>query len=60
MNVLAARLERCKQYREEALKHPTKNKLYIADLDQSIEMFESAVKTNAPIMGKGWVDNEEI
>ncbi len=58
MNSLAARLERCKQYREEALQHPQKNKLYIADLDLSIAMFEQAVKTNQPIMGKGWQNDE--
>lgn len=58
MNALAARLERCKSYREEALKHHQKNKLYIADLDLSIAMFEQAVKTNQSIVGKGWVDNE--
>ncbi len=58
MNALAARLERCKQYREEALQHPLKNKLYIEDLNLSIAMFEEAVKSNQPIMGKGWLDSE--
>jgi hypothetical protein len=55
---LEARLVRCKQYREEALKHPRANKLYIEDLDLSIAMFENAVKNNM-IIGKGWIENEE-
>lgn len=55
---LEQRLATCKQYREEALKHPKANKLYIEDLELSISMFESAVKTNSIIVGNGWIDNE--
>lgn len=55
---LQQRLANCKQYREEAMKHPIKNKLYIEDLELSIAMFESAVKTNSIIVGNGWIDNE--
>jgi hypothetical protein len=58
MNALAARLERCKQYREEALQHPQKNKLYIEDLNLSIVMFKKAVKNNSSIYGKGWNSEE--
>lgn len=58
---LEARLERCKTYREQALKHPRANKLYIEDLNLSIEMFEQAVRSNSTrdiIVGKGWLDSE--
>lgn len=54
---LTARLERCKAYREEAIKQPQKNKLYIEDLDLSIEYMESAVKHNTIVVGKNWVDS---
>lgn len=54
---LEARLERCKAYFEEALKHPVKNKLYIEDLELSIAMFERAIKQSA--IQSGWINNEE-
>lgn len=53
------RLARCKQYLAEALEHPRANKLYIEDLQLSIEMFEVAAKNNGIISGKSWVDSEE-
>lgn len=53
---LTARLDRCKAYREEALKHPQENKLYIEDLDISIKCMENAVKHNTIVVGKNWVD----
>ena len=54
---LEARLKRCKAYREQALKHPVKNKLYIEDLDLSIAMLERAIKRS--IIQSGWLDSEE-
>ena len=54
---LEHRLARCKAYREEALKQPRVNKLYIEDLDLSIAMFEQACVN--PSIQHGWVDSEE-
>lgn len=54
---LEHRLARCKVYREEALKQPRVNKLYIEDLNLSIAMFEKAC-INSSIQ-HGWVDSEE-
>ena len=54
---LEARLERCKAYREEALRHPIKNKLYIEDLELSIAMFEQAIKQST--IRSGRLDSEE-
>lgn len=56
---LQQRLANCKQYREEALKHPRANKLYIEDLDLSIAYLEEATKHNNVIVGNGWIDSEE-
>ncbi len=55
--ILEHRLVRCKSYREEALKQPRINKLYIEDLDLSIAMFEQACIN--PSIQHGWVDSEE-
>jgi hypothetical protein len=57
---IATRLANMKAYREEALKHPRLNKLYIEDLDLSIDMFEKALANSAIILRKGFVDKEEI
>ena len=54
---LETRLARCKSYRDEAMKHPIENKLYIQDLELSIEMFEKAIRKPILIQ-KGWADEE--
>ena len=53
--LLETRLARCIAYRDEALKHPVENRLYIEDLNLSIKMFSSAVKK--PEVRKGWEDD---
>ena len=53
--LLEHRLARCIAYRDEAMKQPQENKLYIEDLNLSIEMFQAAV--NKPtLIQKGWSD----
>lgn len=55
---LQSRLETMKKYREEALKKPKANKLYIEDLDLSIAMFEKQIANgNSYIIQSGWLDN---
>ncbi len=56
---IETRLATIRAYREEAMKQPRVNKLYIEDLNLSIEMFEKAVKTNSIIYGKGFDTSEE-
>ena len=55
--LLETRLARCIVYRDEALKQPNENRLYIDDLTLTIKMFSSAVKK--PEVRKGWEDNED-
>lgn len=47
-----------KRYRDEALKHPLANRLYLEDLSISIPMFEAAVKNSTVVVQKGFVDIE--
>ena len=58
MNI-ATRLANMKRYREEALKNPIANRLYLEDLAISIPMFEAAVKNSKIVIQKGFVDSEE-
>jgi hypothetical protein len=44
---LKQRLARCITYRDEAMKQPEENKLYIEDLNLSIALFQAA-KTSKP------------
>ncbi len=56
--LLETRLARCIAYRDEALKHPEENKLYIEDLNLSIKMFSAATRSFASeeiLVRKGWV-----
>lgn len=55
---IQSRLERMKAYREEAMKKPKANKLYIEDLDISIAMFEKHADSKLTIQS-GWLDSEE-
>jgi hypothetical protein len=55
---IETRLATCKAYREEALKHPKANRLYLEDLELSIAMFEEAVKHNTIVLQKGFIDSE--
>ena len=52
--LLEHRLARCIAYRDEALKQPEENRLYIEDLELTIKMFSAAVKK--PEVRKGWED----
>ena len=52
---LETRLTRCIAYRDEALKQPEENKLYIEDLELTIKMFSAAIKK--PEVRKGWEDD---
>lgn len=55
MNYLEERLNMMKKYREEAMKNPIANRLYIEDLDLSIATFEAHVKTSKPLeLKQGW------
>lgn len=56
---LEARLANMRRYRDEAMQHPIKNKLYIEDLNISIAMFEKHIANGKPIIQQGWVDKEE-
>ena len=53
--LLETRLARCIAYRDEAMKEPEENRLYIEDLNLSIKMFSEAVKK--PEVRKGWEDD---
>ena len=58
---IETRLTNMRTYREEALKHPIANRLYLEDLEISIVMFEKAVKNKRSeniIIQKGFVDSE--
>ena len=54
---LEQRLARCIAYRDEAMKQPEDNKLYIEDLNLSIALFEQC-KTYPSIIQKGWADEK--
>lgn len=59
---IETRLANMRKYREQALKQPNKNKLYIEDLDISIAMFEKAVTNSAKmeiVVQKGFDLSEE-
>ncbi len=62
--LLETRLARCIAYRDEALKYPKANALYIEDLNLSIEMFSKSIANTQlladgkPIINKGWEDEE--
>ena len=47
---LEIRLATMKRYREEAMKHPLANRLYIEDLDLSIAMFEAQKDKDYPVI----------
>lgn len=51
---IETRLANMRKYREQALKQPNKNKLYIEDLDISIVMFEKAVINSEIVIQKGF------
>ena len=61
---LEHRLARCIAYRDEAMKQPIENKLYIEDLELSIKMFSDTVASTpllsdgTPTINKGWTDEE--
>lgn len=57
---IETRLANMKAYREEALKYPQKNKLYIEDLNLSINMFEKQLKTSKPVLQSGWLIDDPI
>ena len=54
---LQARLNRLYSYRDEAMKQPEENKLYIEDLTLSIALFEQC-KTYPSVIQKGWADEK--
>lgn len=54
---LEHRLNRCIAYRNEAMKQPEANKLYIEDLNLSIDMFSKAI-AKPVLLQKGWADEE--
>ena len=54
---LEARLARCIAYRNEAMKQPEANRLYIEDLNLSIDMFSKAI-AKPVLIQKGWADEE--
>lgn len=56
-NEIETRLKNMYSYREEALKHPIANRLYLEDLAISIPMFEAAAKNSGIVIQKGFVDN---
>lgn len=58
---LQSRLETMKKYREQAMKKPKLNKLYIEDLDLSIAMFEKQIANGKDgyLIQSGWLDNED-
>ena len=47
---LETRLATMKRYREEAMKQPLANRLYIEDLDLSIAMFEAQKDKGYPVI----------
>lgn len=61
---LEHRLARCIAYRNEAVKQPIENKLYIEDLELSIKMFSDTIartpllSDGKPVVSKGWTDEE--
>ena len=60
---IETRLARCITYRDEAMKQPEANRLYIDDLNLSIKMFSNAITSkpeykafNNTFIMKGWED----